>query len=290
MISRLMKGAAAAAILIGIVAVSASARPLDDVKASGQLNVVVYYDNKPFSWFEDGSDTPLGVEVDMARAVAKELGLKPNIMLRVAGESADDDVRSNVWQGPRTGGLKADIMFHVPIDREFIGRNQEAQISNSYHYEETVVAVHPDMVETVGLEAFEKSKIAVQFSTAGHYFLTFVKDGAIRNNVSPYSRLSGAVDVFKARDVAGLMGERSKLENALKDFEGQVEYFVPEIPSNYVSAWNYGTAVHTDGRDVAYAVGRILRKMRASGEMAEIFAKYGVTLRDPPVQRRRPAR
>jgi ABC-type amino acid transport substrate-binding protein len=179
-------------------------------------------------------------------------------------------------------------MFHVPIDREFIARNQEAHISNSYHYEETVVAVHPDMVEDASLEAFKSNKIAVQFSTAGHYFLTFAEDGAFRNNISPYSKFDGAAEAFIKRAAAGLMGERSKIENALKDYDGEVTYFVPEIPANYISAWNYGTAVHTDGRDVGYTVGRILRKMRASGEMAKIFEAYGVSLRDPPVQRRRP--
>lgn len=276
----------AAAALVWAAAVPASARPLDDVKASGRLIVALYYDNAPFSWEDPKTGQAKGIEADLARAVAKELGLEAQILVRMAGESSDDDVRSNIWQGPRTGGLKADIMFHVPIDREFVARNQEAMLSNPYHHEQIVVAVHPDLVDVAdGLAAFAKQKIAVRFSTAGHYLLTFADGGAYKTNVSPYFEFTDAVKAFKAREVAALMGTRSDIEAALAGSGIETASMEPTFPDTLIGAWNVGTAVHTDGRDVGYAVGRILSQMRTSGEMARIFASHGVTHVPPPVRR-----
>jgi len=80
---------------------AAGARPLDEVKEAGELRVIVYTDAKPFSW-EDG-DKVVGINADLGRAIAKQLGVKPKIIARGAGEEVDDDIRSNIWQGPRTG-------------------------------------------------------------------------------------------------------------------------------------------------------------------------------------------
>lgn len=270
----------------GLAAATTPARKLDDVKESGVLNAVVYYDNPPYSWEDPKTGEGRGIEADLARAVAREMGLKLNLLVRIAGESADDDVRSNIWQGPRTGGLKGDVMFHVPTDREFIGRNQMAAISNPYHHEQFVIAVHPDLVtDTSSLDAFKTQKVSVRFSNAGHYFLAFTMDGQLKTNVSPYMQFNDAVDVFKKREVAGLMGPRGDVEAALTGSGLDVEYITPEFPATLVSAWNVGTAVHTDARDVGYAVGRALKKLEASGEMAKIFKKHGVTRVAPPTRR-----
>ncbi|MEO1281465.1 MAG: transporter substrate-binding domain-containing protein [Pseudomonadota bacterium] len=275
----------AAVALLGLVAASTPARKLEDVEASGVLRVVVYYDNRPFSWEDPKTGEARGIEADLARAVARELGLKPKMLIRIAGESADDDVRSNIWQGPRTGGLKGDVMFHVPTDREFIARNQLAAISNPYHHEQIVIAVRTDMVDAPKLETFETEKVAVQFSTAGHYFLAFARDGKLKTNVSPYIKFDDAADVFFKKEAAGLMGPRSEIEAVLNGKGIDVKFITPEFPETLIGAWNVGIAVHTDGRDVGYAVGRALRKIRGSGEMEKIFNAYGVAYVPPPVRR-----
>lgn len=247
--------------------------------------IVLYGDNAPFSW-EDKDGAPKGIEVDLARAVAKELGLEAQILIRMAGESSDDDVRSNIWQGPRTGGPKGDVMFHVPVDRAFVARNQEAMISNPYFHERIVVAVHPDLIDpALGLEAFRSNKIAVRFSTAGHYLLAFANKGAYKTNVVPYFKFPDAVAAFTAREVPALMGTRSDIEAGLAGSGVEVKYFEPEFPSTLIGSWNVGTAVHVDGRDIGYSIGRILKKLTDSGEMAKIFESYGVTYTPPPVLR-----
>ena len=92
---------------------------------AGTLRVIAYLDNKPFSWEADDGK-PKGIDVDLRARLPKELGVKADVVLRMQGEKADDDLRGNVWRGPLTGGGVGDVMMHVPIDREFASRNTEA--------------------------------------------------------------------------------------------------------------------------------------------------------------------
>ncbi|MEL7049759.1 MAG: ABC transporter substrate-binding protein, partial [Pseudomonadota bacterium] len=81
------------------------------------------------------------------------------------------------------------------------------------------------------------------------------------------------------------MGPRSEVQAALVGQGVDATFFAPEFPESLIGAWNVGIAVHSDGRDIGYAVGRALRKIRASGEMEKIFKSYGVDLVPPPVRR-----
>ncbi|MDX2259093.1 MAG: transporter substrate-binding domain-containing protein [Hyphomicrobiaceae bacterium] len=284
--ARAAVASAAAAILVGIVAGlpggTAMARPLDDVLRTGVLRVVVYYDNAPFSAGE-GNDDAAGVDVDLGRALAAKLGVKADVLVRTAGEEVDDDVRSNIWQGPRTGGLKGDVMLHVPMDRELIARNPDAVFINPYHHEETVIAFRADRVsETAGIETFRNHKVAVKFSTAAHYYLAFADEGAYRNNVSPFRQLDGAVESFLAGESIALMGTRSEVEAALRNAPFSVRYTKSEMTPALRASWTIGMAVAEDSRDLGHALAKGLRELRASGELKAIFDKHGVSLVAPP--------
>lgn len=260
------------------------ARPLDEVREHGTLRVNVYTDFKPFSW-EDESGKVVGIDADLGRALADKLGLKADIIARRAGEEVDDDIRSNIWQGPRTGGVKGDVMLHVPMDRELIARNNLAGISNAYYHERVVLALKSDVLGPgATLDAFEDgkpNKIACEFGTSTHYFLAFTRDGKLRNNVSPYKQFEGAVENFLEGGSTGIMGRRAQIEAALAGVDLQLEFSEPEFPKTLKDRWNVGMAVKEDSRDLGYAIGGALRELKASGELAKIFKKYGVSLVDP---------
>ncbi len=281
-LARAVMGSLALFACLISAALPALARPLDDVMQSKVLRVIVYDDFAPFSWTEE-SGTVKGIDADIGRAVAKELGVEANIIARIAGEEVDDDLRSNIWQGPRTGGPVGDVMLHVPMEREFIARNNLVGISNSYHYEKVVVAVHREMVDpALALKAFAKAKIAVQFSTAAHYYIMFADDEAYKNQVQPYRTMQSAVESFMSREAAGIIGPRSELEYLLGSKVGDVEILEPEYDTDIRMSWTIGTAVKQDSRDTGYAIGRALRTLENSGKLDEIFKSYGVTRVPPP--------
>ena len=261
----------------------AGARPLDDVIEAGELRVIVYTDAKPFSWEEGGK--VVGINSDLGRAIAKQLGVKPKIIARGAGEEVDDDIRSNIWQGPRTGGVKGDVMMHVPMERELIARNNLAAVSNAYYHEEVILALKSDVLgEDADLQSFQDgkgNKVACQFATSTHYFLAFADDGKLRNQVSPFIKFESAAENFLEGGAAGLMGRRAQIESALGGSDLKLRFLTPEFPETLRSRWNVGMAVKEDSRDLGYAIGGALRKLKASGELAEIFKKYGVSYVNP---------
>jgi len=246
------------------------------------LRVVVYEDNKPFSWTEH--DVAKGIEVEVARRLATGLGVEAEIIVRIAGEEVDDDLRSNIWQGPRTGGAIGDVMLHVPTDRELVRRNPLVHIANAYLLEEVVMATHPDLIgATDGFAPFATLKIAVQFATAAHYFIAFADEGLYRSNVNPYLKMRDAASSFLERESAGLLGRRAQIEAELHGRMDAIRITEPAMPGMLKTRWTVGTAVKEDSRDLSYAIGNILREMVTSGELARIFANFGTTYTPPPV-------
>ena len=270
-------------LLVSLPTVQAHARPLDDVKSSKVLHVIVYEDNAPYSW-TDTDGKVKGIDADIARAAASRMGVEANVIARIAGEEVDDDLRSNIWQGPRTGGLKGDVMMHVPMEKEFIARNNLVAISNAYHHEKVVLFVHPDMVDAnAGLSAFRNAKLAVQFATSAHYYVMFADGEAYKTNVNPYRKLPDVVASFLDRRNAGIIGARTELEAALAGHRTDVSMLEPVFNTHLRMSWTIGTAVKEDSRDTGYALGNALRAMEAEGEIDRIFASYHATRVPPPV-------
>ena len=48
------------------------------------------------------------------------------------GDTVEDDLRNAVWKGSYFGGGVADVMMHVPVDRQFAMRNNNVVIFGAY--------------------------------------------------------------------------------------------------------------------------------------------------------------
>jgi polar amino acid transport system substrate-binding protein len=263
------------------VAGGTTARPLDEVTGSGTLRVVAYLDNKPFSWEAENGEAR-GIDVDLARAIASELGVKAEVVLRMQGEKADDDLRGNVWRGPLTGGGVGDIMMHVPIDREFSARNTEAVIGNPYFEERVAVAVDAARIPEIrSFDLFKAEKIAVQLGTVADYFLMTHADGALIENVNHYVRPTEGAKLFAGGHIPALMGVRSHIEGLLHEAGVKATILEPPMPTIVRSRWLVGMAVNEKSRDLRDAVGRALVSLRTSGKLEDIFARYGVSYTPP---------
>lgn len=261
----------------------ALARPLDEVVAAKSLRVIAYLENAPFSWMD--GDVPKGIDVDLGRALARELGVEAEIVLRMQGEKADDDLRVNIARGPLTGGGVGDLMMHVPIDREFAIRNREwAVIGNPYFQERVAVAIHPEMTgPNPTFDVFKSKKIGVQVGTVADYFLMRFEDGALIENISHHVKPEAGIKEFVSKEIAALMGVRAKTE-ALLHAEGKSAPFVePPMDGIVRSDWVVGMAWKEDSRDLGYAADAALGKLKASGELENIFKSYGVTYVAPPL-------
>ena len=257
------------------------ARPLDDVVASKTLKVTTYEDNRPFAW-TDGSEVK-GIDVDIGWALAKELGVEAEIILRMQGENVDDDIRANVWRGPLTGGGVGDVMLHVPTDRELAMRNKEAVIGNPYFLETIALAIDPKRVPaTSDFQIFKKEKVSVKIGTVSDYFLMTFEDGALIENIAHHVKGPVGAKEFVNGETAALLGVRSETEGLLHDLGKTGDFITPPMDGIVRKEWVIGMAVDEKSRDLGYALGAAVTKLRQSGALKEIFAKYGVTYLPPP--------
>lgn len=258
------------------------ARPLDEVTASGTIRIIAYEDNQPFSWTAESGEKK-GIDADIAAMIAKELGVKLDLVLRIHGEEADDDIRANVWRGPLTGGGVGDVMLHVPTDREFAMRNKEAVIGNPYFHETVAVAINEARVPRDStFEIFKKEKIGVKTGTVSDYFLLTYQDGVLINNVSHYQKGHVGIAEFKSGETSAMMGVRSELEGQLFLANHKATFVTPNMEGIFQESWSVGTAVDEKSRDLSYAIGAIMTKAREDGRLKAICAKYGVTYIPPP--------
>jgi len=278
--------AAMLALALGWPASATQARPLDDVVDSGTVTIFAYSDYAPYSWGE--GDAAQGIDVELARAIGDSLGVETELLIRGADENLDDDLRVNIWKGDLIHRRFADVMMHVPVDREVDARNELAVITAPYFQEEMAIVVDSEAlpeVDTFGW--FVANPIAVELDTAGDFFLSNAFRGQLQQSVQRGRTFDIAATRFIEGKVPALMASRAQCEWVARQAAGNgiaTAVLQPPMPGIVRTGWPIGIAVKHDSRDLGYAVGDVLDAMIASGEMRELFSRYGVEWLPPEIK------
>ncbi len=258
------------------------ARPIDEVTDSGYITIFVYQDYAPYS-FEDESGELKGIDVDIAKHFAESLGVELRFLVRGADENVDDDLRVNLWKGDLIHRKVADVMMHVPYDRELDTRNEFIVLMSPYFLEEMAVvtdtAVLPKL-ETFG--RFMNKPIAVEVDTAGDFFLSNAFRGALHQSIRRGRTFNEVIDLYKNGDVPAAMGSKAQTQwiaNQSPDVESKV--FQPPMPGIVRKSWPVGIGIKHDSRDLGYALTDVAFGLIQSGEMEAIAQKYGVSFTAP---------
>lgn len=257
-------------------AAGAAARPLDDVQATKILKVIAYEDNKPFSWSEDGKFK--GIDIDVARAIAEGLGVNSSIQLRMHGEDNGQDIRVNIMRGTIGGGDVADLILHVPTDKEFAAKFKDVEIANAYFEETVALAIDKKRIpQDATFDVFKTEKVGVKLATVSDYFLMTYQDGALVNNIAHFIKGPIGTKAFLDGETAALMGVRSEIEGTLHEQKASAQFIKPDMTGIFQEQWAVGVATHIESTGLMDAVGKVLAKLKDSGKLKAIFAKYGVT-------------
>jgi ABC-type amino acid transport substrate-binding protein len=271
---------AAALAALSLAAPGALARPLDDVKKSGTLRVTVYRDYKPYSYEQDGKF--LGVDVTIAEALAKSLGVRLDLYMMLADDNLGDDLRNGVWKGTVLGEAPGDVMMHIPYDKRIEQTNDKVVLAAPYHIDGLAMATEPANAEKAqDFSLFLKEKVAVDVGTLADMIAISAHDQQVMPNVVHFRGVDKAVAAFERGEVAGVYGEASGVEAYLK--KGQRPFALVFPKSKLSPDWPIGVAVKSDSKDLGAAVEAALNKMQTSGELAKAFADYGVDWRKPEV-------
>jgi polar amino acid transport system substrate-binding protein len=269
--------------LAAFAAVPAAARPLDEVTGSGTLRVALYAENAPFSEMQGGK--PVGIDVDVARAVAKALKVALDLRLVDAGENVDGDFRLNLWRGDLAGSPLADLMLHVPNDKMLGLRNEQVFLVRPYLQQRLAFAWRRGALE--GFESFqdiEGRTVAVEGNSASDMQLLMAEGGRYRDNLRHFRDQEAAAKAFLAGETQILAGTRAGIEAALFAAKAPPEETpVVELALTGLvkSRWDLGGAVRSDSRDLGYAVGDALTALVEGDGLKEICARYGVSYTAP---------
>jgi ABC-type amino acid transport substrate-binding protein len=272
---------AVGALFVGLIAnVPSSARPLDAVREAGALRVVVYSNYKPYSWIQDGKN--LGIDVDIAKALAKALDVKLDLFDLRADDNLGDDLRNGVWKGTVFGAAPGDVMMHVPYDKRIEAQNDRVVLAAPYHVDGLALAVDPAKAsEALDFSLFLHEKVAVDVGTLADMIVISAYDQRVLPNVVHQRGAERAAEAFERGEVAAFYGEASAVQSYAK--RGARPFAILYPKTNVAADWPLGIAVRSDSRDLGVFVDVAMRKMEDSGEIARIFSQYGVEWRKPEI-------
>lgn len=264
-----------------MLALPAHAVSLADVKAKGTLSVSLYKDFPPYSYLQDGKQQ--GIDVDLAKALAHKLGVESDIRLVGVDENVEDDLRNNIWKGHYLGGGVTDVMLHMPYDREFSKRVDEASFVAPYQLEQVVFAFDTNKVgKQPTLANFMSEPIGVEIDTLSDFYLLQAMQGAVSKNIHHFENLTKAAEALKAGEISGIMGPRGELEGALTAHPDHIQIQSLITPGLARGSWAVGVAVKADIKgDLGKVVDKAMAELVRDGTVKQIFEQHKLTYQPP---------
>lgn len=269
-------------------ALPCSARSLEQIEESGYIEFAIYRDFPPYSFVSDGA--PAGVDVELGKAIAAELGLEPRWFWLTADETVDDDLRNAVWKGSVIERRVADVMLRVPYDRQYsyaidgygLPRHDRVVMLAPYQTESWVMARDLNKTAKVrNLAIFQHQPIGVELDSLPDFFLTGFLAGRLRDNVRHYLRIDQALSDLLAGQLSAVAGMRSQLEWGLRTRPDYIDIDSDGLEAMGRLSWDIGIAIRHDFRPLGYRLQGIIADLVSSGAMAEMMAGQGLSYTAP---------
>lgn len=233
---------------------SSSGRTLDEIKADGKIIMVTNAEFEPFE-YKDG-DEIVGIDVDIAKAIADELGVELEI--------SDIAFASCI---PALQAGKADfIAAGMSITEE---RKKNVDFTDNYFNasQAIIVPVDSDIASRTDLNG---KTVGVQTGTTGDSYCTN-EDGSSDISVGEVKRYEKAVDA--AQDVISGRIDAEVIDNFVAD--KLVEKNPDKIKKldEALTEEQYAMAL-PKGSELTAKFNEILKSLQDSGKLDEIESKY----------------
>lgn len=247
---------------------------IDQIIDRGYIEFAAYDDFAPWSFEEKGRAA--GVDIEIGRLIAEELGVEARFRLVPAGENLDADLRNNIWKGPVIGGRVSNVMLHVPYDSDYSCRVEQVVFTGQYAAEQVAIAYREDAYpENPPVPAyFRFDTVAVENDSISDFYLTSFAGGQLATGVRRYPDYGAAMAALAAGETMAAMGPLAQLEAGAG--EG-IAIHQPPLAGFAVSHWTVGVGVHMRYRALGYAVDDAIRAGLEDGRIAAIFERYGLT-------------
>lgn len=259
-----------------------SAAPLAKVRELGTLRVAVYKHNRPWSWSEpDGNTNLRGIDVDLAGALAKALNVKLDIQEFTAGDDMATDLRNAVWRGGLLGFKPADVMMHVPFDRQLMVENDQCAILAPYYRESFAAACGPEQNDCdVPAPQYRGRRMAAAVATIPDIYLLSSFGGALRSSVTHFNTGHDAVLALGTGQADVAVATKAEVEAGIFDMKNPgIKARKRALEAIQSPGWDIGMAVKENSRSLGDAIEGIIGRMSNDGQMKAIFGAYGVEWR-----------
>jgi polar amino acid transport system substrate-binding protein len=256
-------------------------KDLDEIQERGWIEFALYENFPPYSFDEGGE--PAGIDVEIGRIVAAELGVEPRFRLVAVGENLDADLFNYVWKGAVVDGHVSNVMMHVPYDSDFACRVEQVVFTGQYATESLAIAYLRDAYpEDPPLPAyFRFDSVAVENDSISDFYLSGLAGGQILSNIHRYPSAEAAMAALAGGEVKAAMGPLGELQAGMTEAIGVHQ---PPLPGLAKEEWTLGVAVHMSYRALGYAVDDAISAALQDGRIAGIYEARGLTFR-PPVGR-----
>ncbi|NMM28552.1 MAG: transporter substrate-binding domain-containing protein [Glaciimonas sp.] len=243
------------ASLIAFASVTAQADQLSDIKKKGEIVFGVLGIDEPNSFVDPKTREFVGYEIDLAKAVAKQLGVKPVFkQLAVAARIPE------LQQG------------HVDILAASLTHNKEREAQVDFALTHFVTGSKVLVKKSSGVnnvaELAGKKALTVKGGTQGPNLLRLVPSAEIvtfESTQQAFQALQQGKGVAYVNDEAGLLADFAKLGSASKDYK--------ILPQN-LSVEPLAFGIKKGESAVKLAVDNSLRSLEKSGDADKVFLKW----------------
>ncbi len=251
---------------------------LDQIVDQGSMLFAVYEDNQPYSWEDAGK--PRGVDVDIARLIAEDLGVTAQFNFVGAGENLEADLLNNIWKGGVIGGRVSNVMMRIPYNSSFACRVEQVTFTGQYASESIAIAYskadYPDEKPVPAYFRFDT--VAVENDSISDFYLSSFAGGQFRQNVRRFPDMEQAMGALATEGTKAAMGPRGQLEYGLT---ADIDIHQPPLAGFAISKWTLGVAVSFSYRPLSYAVDDAISAALADGRIAAVYDSYGLSFQPP---------
>jgi ABC-type amino acid transport substrate-binding protein len=256
---------------------------LAKIQANGTLKVAVYKANPPFS---DGQAAAMqGLDVALAEALAKTLGLKLALLPFDAGENMNDDLRNMVWRGHYLGYGPADVLMHVPVDKHLMDENRQVIVLAPY-VRESLVLLHDSsrLGDVRSPQDLQGLPLAAERGSGAASVLMGYGSGLLRSQVAIFDTGVLAAQAVVDGKAAAAYVSRAQAEAVVFKAGQQgkaLRISALQLPGLPPQGWPVGMAIKSQHKQLGRALEGALQTLRANGELQAMFRQLGLTLAAP---------
>ena len=225
----------------------------DDKSAEKVLRVGTEPTFAPFEFQKEGSKEYTGFDMDLARAIGKQMGYKVEIQ--------------NMGFDALIPALNAGNIDMVAAGMSITEERQKAvTFSDPYYTSGLIVMVNKDNTEVKSIKDLEGKRIAVQIGTTGENKARTVKDA----KVTAYNTNTAAALELQNKGVDAVINDSPVVGYYLAQGGNKTAMTVGDV----MEAEQYGLAVKKGNDKLAGEINKALAELKKNGEYDKIYKTW----------------